>query len=341
MSPAENHRDMDFVHLHNHSDYSILDGAITVDKLVEKTVELGMPAVALTDHGNMFGAIDFYQAAKKKGIKPIIGEEFYMAPGSRTEPESSRANGEDTSYHLILLANDITGYRNLMKLSSIGYTEGFYYKPRIDFEVLEKHHEGLICSSACLGGQIPSLILKGKEKEARELAGRFKEIFGREHFYLELQYHGIKEQETVNRELMKIATDMDIPLIATNDAHYVNKEDARSHEVLLCVQTGKLMKDEDRMKFPSDEFYLKSPDEMQAMFADYPDALINTYKIYEMVELRARAGQGDPAALRGARRLQPGHLPAAPGQGGLPRRGTGTGFPTRCGSGSITSSRSS
>ncbi len=291
MSPAEKHRDMDFVHLHNHSDFSILDGAITVDKLVEKTIQLGMPAVALTDHGNMFGAIDFYQAAKKKGITPIIGEEFYMAPGSRTNREASRANGEDTSYHLILLARDVTGYRNLMKLSSIGYTEGFYYKPRIDFEVLEKHHEGLICSSACLGGQIPSLILRGKEKEARELAGRFNELFGREHFYLELQYHGIKEQETVNRELIKIATDLDIPLIATNDAHYVNKEDSRSHEVLLCVQTGRLMKDAGRMKFPSNEFYLKSPEEMQAMFADYPDALINTCNIYKMIDLEIELGR--------------------------------------------------
>ena len=250
-----------------------------------------MPAVALTDHGNMFGAIDFYQAAKKKGVTPIIGEEFYMAPGSRKNREANRANGDDTSYHLILLARDITGYRNLMKLSSIGYTEGFYYKPRIDFEVLEKHHEGLICSSACLGGQIPSLILRGKEKEARELAGRFNELFGREHFYLELQYHGIKEQETVNRELIKIATDLEIPLIATNDAHYVNKDDSRSHEVLLCVQTGKLMKDEDRMKFPSNEFYLKSPEEMQALFADYPDALINTFNIYKMIDLELELGK--------------------------------------------------
>ena len=291
MSPPEKHRDMDFVHLHNHTDYSILDGAITVDKLVEKTIQLGMPAVALTDHGNMFGAIDFYQAAKKKGITPIIGEEFYMAPGSRTNREASRANGEDTSYHLILLAKDVTGYRNLMKLSSIGYTEGFYYKPRIDFEVLEKHHEGLICSSACLGGQIPNLILRGKENEARELTGRFNELFGREHFYLELQYHGIKEQETVNRGLIKIATDLDIPLIATNDAHYVSKDDSRSHEVLLCVQTGRLMKDESRMKFPSNEFYLKSAEEMQAMFADYPDALINTYNIYKMIDLEIELGR--------------------------------------------------
>jgi len=284
---------MDFVHLHNHTDYSILDGAITVDKLVKKAAELGMRAVALTDHGNMFGAIDFYLAARKAGVRPIIGEEFYMAPGSRFVKESSRGNGngDEKSYHLILLAKNITGYRNLMKLSSIGYTEGFYYKPRIDFEVLERHREGLVCSSACLGGQIPSLILKGKEREARELAGRFQEIFGRENFYLELQYHGIPEQEIVNRELVKMGVEMDIPLIATNDAHYVNKEDARSHEVLLCVQTGKLMKDTDRMKFPSDEFYLKSADEMQKLFQDYPDALLNTVKISEMVEIELELGR--------------------------------------------------
>ncbi len=282
---------MDFVHLHNHTDYSILDGAIKVDKLVKKAMSLGMDAVAITDHGNMFGAIDFYQAARKAGIKPIIGEEFYMAPGPRTVKESSRSNGDDKSYHLILLAKNNTGYQNLMKLSSIGYTEGFYYKPRIDFEVLEMHHEGLVCSSACLGGQIPSLILKGKVREARELAGRFKEIFGKDNFYLELQYHGIKEQETANRELVKIGEEMDIPLIATNDAHYVDKDDARSHEVLLCVQTGKLMKDTDRMKFPSDEFYLKSYDEMKALFKDYPDAIFNTRKIAEMVELELDLGK--------------------------------------------------
>ncbi|MBN1495316.1 MAG: DNA polymerase III subunit alpha [Spirochaetes bacterium] len=282
---------MDFVHLHNHTDYSILDGAIKVDKLVKKAQSLGMDAVAITDHGNMFGAIDFYQTARKAGIKPIIGEEFYMAPGSRFVKESSRSNGEETSYHLILLAKNITGYRNLMKLSSVAYTEGFYYRPRIDFEVLEQNHEGLVCATACLGGQVPSLILKGKVSEARDLVGRFKELFGRDNFYLELQYHGIREQETVNRELVKIGVDMDIPLIATNDAHYVDKDDARSHEVLLCVQTGKLMKDADRMKFPSDEFYLKSHDEMKALFYDYPDAIFNTRKIAEMVELELELGR--------------------------------------------------
>ncbi len=282
---------MDFVHLHNHSDYSILDGAITVERLIKKALELGMPAVALTDHGNMFGAIEFYQKARKAGITPIIGQEFYMAPGSRLNKESNRNNGEETSYHLILIAKDLAGYRNLMKLSSIGYVEGFYYKPRIDFEVLSKHAKGLVCSTACLSGQIPSLILKGKPGEARELAGRFKEIFGEENFFLELQDHGIPEQKTVNRELVDIGREMGLRLIATNDAHYTNREDAHSHEVLLCVQTGKLMKDTDRMKFRTNEFYLKSADEMSLLFAEVPDALHNTHLIYEMIDLELDLGK--------------------------------------------------
>ncbi len=282
---------MEFVHLHNHSDYSILDGAITIDRLIGKAVELGMPAIALTDHGNMFGAIEFYQKAVKKGITPIIGEEFYMAPGSRFDKTSSRNNGEDTAYHLLLLAKNEEGYRNMMKLSSIGYTEGFYYKPRIDMEVLEKHSAGLICGSACLAGHIPQCILRGRYDEAREAAGRLNEIFGEGHFYLELQDHGIPEQKTVNTGLVKLSSELNIPLIATNDAHYVNREDAFSHEVLLCVQTGKTMSDAARMRFHSNEFYLKSQDEMYRLFAGYPDALYNTYKIYEMVDLKLTLGK--------------------------------------------------
>jgi DNA polymerase-3 subunit alpha len=291
MSRVKKDERMDFIHLHNHSDYSILDGAITIEKLVNKAAEMGMPAVALTDHGNMFGSLEFYQKAVRAGIRPIIGEEFYMAPASRLTKESSRANGEETSYHLILLAKDLTGYRNLMKLSSIAYTEGFYYRPRIDFEVLERHSQGLVCSTACLSGQIPSLILKGRLEEARELAGRFREIFGGDNFYLELQYHGMSEQEAVNREMVRIGADCNIPLIATNDAHYVGRDDAHSHEVLLCIQTGKLMRDEDRMKFKTNEFYMKSGEEMSELFAGFPDALYNTYKIYEMIDLELELGR--------------------------------------------------
>ena len=282
---------MDFIHLHNHSDNSILDGAITVEKMIKKAVDLGMPAIALTDHGNMFGGIEFYQKAKKAGITPIIGEEFYMAPDSRLNREYNRNSGDEVAHHLLLLAKNEEGYKNLMKLSSIGYTEGFYYKPRIDMEVLEKYSDGLICGSACLGGQIPSFILKGKFNEARELSGRFREIFGRDNFYLEMQDHQIPEQVTVNKELVKIATELDIHLIATNDAHYVDKEDAYSHEVLLCIQTGKIMKDRDRMKFQTDEFYLKSAEQMGILFRDYPDAIFNTYKIYEMIDLELDLGK--------------------------------------------------
>ncbi len=281
---------MKFIHLHNHSDYSILDGATTVEKMINRAAEFEMPGVALTDHGNMFGAIEFYQKAKSKGIKPIIGQECYMAPGSRFDRDQ-RNQGKDTAYHLVLLAKDYAGYKNLIKLSSIGYLEGFYYKPRIDFETLEKYSAGLIATTACLGGEIPTLILQGKMKEATSLAGRFNEIFGKDHFYLELQDHGIPEQKTVNRALIEIARECDLPLIATNDCHYLNKNDAFSHEVLLCIQTGKFLEDENRMRFPSQEFYFKSHDEMARLFADVPDSIYNTFSIYEMIDVELKLGE--------------------------------------------------
>ena len=249
-----------------------------------------MPAIAMTDHGNMFGAIEFYQKARRAGIKPLIGSEVYVAPGSRFSREHVRDSSEENAYHLVLIAKNIEGYRNLLKLSSIGYTEGFYYKPRIDMEVLEKHSEGLICSSACIAGQIPRYIIKGAVDEARELAGRFLEMFGSDSFYLELQDHGIPEQKIVNRELVRMSADMGIPLVATNDAHYVNREDAYAHEVLLCIQTGKTMKDENRMRFSSDDFYLKSPQEMHRIFSEVPESLTNTLKIAEMVNLELDLG---------------------------------------------------
>ncbi len=281
---------MKFIHLHTHSDYSLLDGAITVDKMIERARELEMPAVALTDHGNMFGAIEFYQKARREGIVPILGEEFYMAPGSRRIKESVKDSNEENSYHFLLLAKNLKGYQNLLKLSSIGYTEGFYYKPRIDMEVLEQHSEGLIAGSACLAGQIPRYIIKGRLKEARDLAGNFNEIFGQDNFYLEMQDHGIPEQRTVNSELIKISRELNIPLIATNDAHYVRREDAYCHEVLLCIQTGKTMNDTNRMRFSSDEFYMKSTEEMMDLFGDYPDAIYNTHKIFEMIDLQLDLG---------------------------------------------------
>jgi len=277
---------MKYIHLHNHSDYSILDGAITIDKLISKTIEQGLPGVALTDHGNMFGAIEFYQKANKAGIKPILGEEFYVAPESRFKKDVARGSGEDTAHHLILLAENEEGYKNLLKLSSIGYTEGFYYKPRIDMEVLEKHSKGLICSSACISGEIPRAILRNKFDDALNLAGRYKELFGKDRFYLELQDHGISIQETANKGLIEISKKLDIPLIVANDAHYVNKSDAYAHEVLLCNQTGKTMNDKNRMRFSTEEFYLKSPEEMYRIFPDYKSAYENTYKIFEMVDLK-------------------------------------------------------
>ncbi|MCL1912047.1 MAG: DNA polymerase III subunit alpha [Leptospirales bacterium] len=281
---------MDFVHLHNHTDYSILDGAITVSRLIERTKELGMNAVAITDHGNMFGAVEFYQKAKAAGIKPIVGQEFYMAPGSRFQKEFVKDNNDEKNYHLVLLAENEEGYKNLLRLSSAGYTEGFYYKPRIDMEILEKHSKGLICSSACLAGEIPRYILKGQLDAALDIAGRLSEIFGRERFYLELQDHGIPEQKTVNNALIGIARKNDIPLIASNDAHYVERGDAYAHEILLCVQTGKTIRDEKRMRFASDEFYLKTREEMAAIFGDYPDALLSTVKISEMTDLHIPLG---------------------------------------------------
>ncbi|MCU0844403.1 MAG: DNA polymerase III subunit alpha [Spirochaetes bacterium] len=275
---------MKFIHLHNHSDYSILDGALTVDSMIDSAVAMGMPGIALTDHGNMFGAIEFYQKARKKGIKPIVGQEFYMAPGSRFEKDA-RSGGKDSAYHLILLARDYTGYRNLMKLSSIGYLEGFYYKPRIDLETLQKYSGGIIASSACLAGEIPSLILQGRTREATGVAGRMNEIFGDGNFFLEIQDHGIPEQKTVNTALVTMASKLGLDLIATNDCHYLRREDSFSHEVLLCIQTGKTLDDENRMRFSSDQFYLKNQAEMERVFPDFPDALHNTYKIFEMIDL--------------------------------------------------------
>ncbi len=280
---------VDFIHLHNHTDYSILDGAITVDRLISQAAAFGMPGVAMTDHGNMFGAIEFYQKARAKGIKPILGQEFYVAPRSRFEREP-RSDGKDTSHHLLLIARDLEGYKNLIKLSSYGYTEGFYFKPRIDRELLEAHSRGLICASACLGGIIPSYILAGKTDEAANIAGFYNELFGPDSFYLELQDHGIKEQAIVNRELVALSARLGIPLIATNDCHFPRKEDSFSHEILLCIQTGKTLENEQRMRFSSDQFYFKSSDEMYALFADYPDALYNTYKIFEMVDVTLNLG---------------------------------------------------
>ena len=245
-----------------------------------------MKAIALTDHGVMYGAIDFYKACKKEGIKPIIGCEVYVAPRSRFDKEP----GVDNKYsHLILLAKDNEGYKNLIKLVSIGFLEGYYYKPRIDLEVLEKYSKGLICLSACLASSINKAILNGEMDKAEEIALWHKRVF-KDDYYLELQNNGIKEQVLVNQRLVQIARKLDIPIVATNDAHYSRKEDAYNHEVLLCIQTGKTMQDEDRMRFETDELYIKSPEEMSEYFKNLPDAIENTVKIAEKCNVEFEFG---------------------------------------------------
>jgi len=271
-----------FVHLHNHSEYSLLDGACRVKGLVSQAAELGMPAVAITDHGVLYGVIDFYREAKKHGIKPIIGCEVYVAPRSRLDKE---VRVDDNQYHLILLCKNETGYKNLVKLVSRAFIEGFYYKPRIDHELLENHHEGLIALSACVAGEIPQLILNGQLDAARAMALSYQKIFGADNFYLELQDHGMEAEKIVCRELLKISQATGIPLVATNDLHYLRREDAPIHDVLLCIQTGKTVQDEDRMRFPGSEFYMKSEAEMRELFADFPQALDNSLHIAEVCNL--------------------------------------------------------
>jgi len=274
----------EFVHLHNHSDFSLLDGAASVGGMVARAKALGMSALALTDHGNMFGAVKFYDACREAGIKPIIGVEFYVAGGSRFE-RTGTENG-NKYWHLVLLARDAEGYRNLLKLSSASYTEGFYYKPRIDFELLSGHAKGLIASSACIAGEIPSLVLMGKESEAERVALRYAELFGPGRFYLELQDHGIPEQKAANKALVAMAKRTGLPLVCTNDMHYLERSDAEAHDILLCIGTNSKRDEPGRMRFHSPEFYMKSPDEMAALFAEVPEALENTLRIAEMVDLK-------------------------------------------------------
>ena len=275
-----------FVHLHLHSEYSLLDGANRIKDIPVRAKELGMDAIALTDHGNMFGVIDFYKECKANDVKPIIGCEVYVAPRKMVDKDSKL----DANYnHLILLAKNNNGYKNLIKLVSLGYTEGFYYKPRIDKEALEKYHEDLICCSACLAGEIASNIISGNVDKAKEAALWFKKVFGKD-YYLEIQNNGIREQIIANQKLIELSKELDIPLVATNDSHYLKKEDAYNHEVLLCIQTGKRMSDEDRMKFDTDELYVKSPEEMIEYFKAVPEAIENTVKIAEQCNIEFEFG---------------------------------------------------
>lgn len=268
--------DSQFVHLHVHTEYSLLDGASRIKDLVLHAKELKMPAIAITDHGSMYGVIDFYQTAKKHGIKPIIGCEVYVAPRSRFEKNTAEGGAY---YHLILLAENNEGYKNLIRLVSLAYSEGFYYKPRIDMDILRKYNEGLICLSACIAGELPCRILRGDLDGAYALTEEFISIFGRDRFYLEMQNHGLEEERTVNEELVKIADKYRLKLVATNDLHYVRREDAECHDVLLCIQMGKTVDEPGRMKFPNDSFYLKSEEEMRVLFPERSEAITNTLEI--------------------------------------------------------------
>ena len=280
---------MSFTHLHVHTEYSLLDGSSKIKELVHHTKELGMDSIAITDHGVMYGVIDFYKAAKAEGIKPILGCEIYVTPGSRFEKEARQ--GSSNYFHLVLLAENDRGYHNLMKIVSRGFTEGFYYKPRVDYEVLERYSEGLIALSACLGGEIPTYIREGDYEKAKETALRFERIYGKGNFFLELQDHGISEQTTVNSALIKMSKETGIELVATNDIHYTFAEDVEPHDILLCIQTGKKVADEDRMRYEGGQYYLKSPEEMERLFPYARQAVENTGKIAERCNVEIIFGE--------------------------------------------------
>nr|WP_305147202.1 DNA polymerase III subunit alpha [Blautia coccoides] len=274
--------------MHVHTEYSLLDGSNKINEYVARVKELGMDSAAITDHGVMFGCIDFYRAAKAAGIKPILGCEVYVAPGSRFDKEIGRE--EDRYYHLVLLAENQEGYQNLMKIVSAGFVDGFYYKPRVDLEILEKYHEGIIALSACLAGEVARSITKGFYEESKKAALRYEEIFGKGNFFLELQDHGIPEQHRVNQQLVRMSRETGIELVATNDIHYTYSTDAEAHDILLCVQTGKRLQDEDRMRYEGGQYYVKSVEEMAALFPYAPQALENTHKIAERCNVEIEFG---------------------------------------------------
>src|SRR5215475_5189933 len=280
----------DFVHLHLHSEYSLLDGGCRLDKLMDKAHELKFPALALTDHGALYGAVDFYQAAQAKGIKPILGCEVYVAPGSRLEKKTT-SGGRDVYHHLVLLAKDEIGYKNLIRLVTAAHLEGYYYKPRIDKEILAAHKEGLIALSGCLASEIPEWIQKDQLAKARDAVNWFKQTLGAENFYLELQNHGLPEQTKVNRHLIEWAREFGLSLVATNDVHYVEKSHSHAHDSLICIGTQALLSDTKRMKYVEQQFYLRSAQEMKARFAEVPEAVQNTLEIAEKCNLEIRFGE--------------------------------------------------
>ncbi len=280
---------MSFAHLHVHTEYSLLDGSNKIKEYVARVKELGMNSAAITDHGVMYGVIDFYRAAKSAGIKPILGCEVYVAPGSRFD-KTPGSNTEDRYYHLVLLAENQTGYQNLMKIVSKGFVDGYYYKPRVDMEVLEEYHEGIIALSACLAGEVQKFLLRGMYSEAMEAAKRYENIFGKGNFFLELQDHGMQEQGMVNQQLLRLSQDTGIDLVATNDVHYTYAEDEKSHDILLCIQTGKKLADEDRMRYEGGQYYVKSEDEMRVLFPYALEALENTQKIADRCNVEIEFG---------------------------------------------------
>src|SRR5213083_497790 len=278
---------MSFVHLHLHTEFSLLDGASRPEELAKRVAQLGMPACAITDHGNMFGAVEFSDAMRGAGVKPIIGCEMYVAYGSRFDKAGVEDQAADagSNNHLIVLAASDVGYRNLVKLVSAGYTEGFYYKPRIDKELLREHREGLIVLSSCLKGEVSQSLAGGNYAKARDVALQYKEILGGENFFLEIQDHGIPDQQKIIPMMARLGEEVGLRLVGTNDSHYLSKEDAFAHEVLLCIGTGKTLGDERRMKFYSDDFYVKGPDEMSRLFRSYPEAVANTLRIAERINV--------------------------------------------------------
>ena len=276
-----------FVHLHTHTEYSLLDGACRIPKLIAKAKELGMSAMAITDHGNMYGVVKFYKEAKKQGIKPILGCEVYTAPRSRFEKEGRQ---DSEPGHLVLLAENMTGYKNLMKIVSSGFVEGFYYKPRVDMEILAKHSEGIIALSACLAGDIARSLLQGNPDKAKDYIEKYIDIFGKDNFFIELQDHNIPEQKQVNVGLISLAKEYGLKMVVTNDIHYVEKSDSEMHDALLCIQTGKTVSDENRMRFSTTEFYVKSQEEMASLFPNIPSCITNTAEIAERCNVQLEFG---------------------------------------------------
>lgn len=279
---------MAFTHLHVHTEYSLLDGSCKIKELTARAKELGMDSMAITDHGVMYGVIDFYRAAREVGIKPIIGCEVYVTAGSRFDRETT--NGEDRYYHLVLLAENNQGYQNLMKIVSKGFVDGFYYKPRVDYEVLETYHEGIIALSACLAGEVQRYIERGMYEQGKNAALRYQQIFGEGNFFLELQDHGIPAQHTVNQGLLRMSRETGIKLVATNDIHYTFAEDATPHDILLCIQTGKKVTDENRMRYEGGQYYCKTEEEMRKLFSYAAEAIDNTHDIAERCNVEIEFG---------------------------------------------------